>query len=275
MKELVYLAIGTLILAMFFEFLYFGKGVILRKRLSRIVLIWFLTTLFPYLAYNIYHTNKLLSQINSSATYSKAKKVIANKSNTCEREIFEIGWESIEDYLYKLTSEDKVYIQRKYIGDVWNKLLNNAISGSEILATNCVMPNDWKFNFDTVLGIKTQKNTISRGVFIKRILITDKNINGHRKGQEEIFNILKAELNSDFYKSSIISIEQLKTNHFDPNEIEKYKDIAIIKIDKTRELLFITDLHKDYTIKGAWVSTNKDEIEKVRQFYVKLWGELK
>lgn len=278
MKQEFYTIVIPLIINLFYEaYRFFIK---LKKEkwyeiLFRSIVVFFAFFLLSKFSFNLYENTEILKRYENSELYYNAKNEIDNKTNFAEKQIFNIGLKSIDELLDGVKSKDRIYIERKDIGEVWRILFNNAMSGSEVLATNCVVPTDWKFDKTNKLGIGTQRNAISRGISIKRLLIRDDSNEIQGTGQKEIYTTLKSELDSNYYKSNIISLSQLTSNTFNSSEIIKYIDIGLVKLNGNKEILFITDLTSDYTIKGAWITTNQNEIAKVKKIYTELWKELK
>ncbi len=272
-----------LFISLFLEIVVFSKGneeskgsKKALKKISRIVFVWIVSTLFPLLAYNSVETLQILKKINVSENYFDARKKINCKDDIIAKEIFNIGWRDINENLINIGEKNKIYIGRKHISDIWKILLENATPGSDILATNCVVPADWKFDKTKNLGILTQEETIKRGITIKRILIVDSENSYQSNGQQEIFETLKKSLDTNYYKSSIKTLQEIQKGTFNNKfEIDKYLDVGIVKVSKRMEILFISDLAPDYTINGAWITTDSSEIKKVKKFYNEFWKELK
>lgn len=275
MKELLFIGSIALVISVAIEIVYFKKGQpTLLKIIFRTFIIWLVTTLIPFLALNAWRTNNILNKIYASEKYNDAKNIIEGKTSSYEKDLFKIGWKEINSRLDGIVNDDMIYIDRKDIKKIWKEIFSKTQSGYEVWATNCVIPSEWR-NFDMVkeLVIDTQKEAIKRKIKIRRVHLIDYSEKNHVDGQLYIDSVLTHQLDSNYYESKIMSIKRFNSAINNKYDL-RFKDIGISNVGSEDEILFITDISDNYSINGAWITTDKTKIEEAKKFYMELWNGL-
>lgn len=274
-KEII-IGLITLLVSILMEFLFLKKeDQKLIISIFRVIPIWFIITLLTILAFNTKENLLILQKIDSSQKYYNAKNIIENKADLFEKEIFKLGWDEINLRLDKINYDDEIFIDRKNVKEIWRMMFDKTESGSEIWATNCVIPSEWgNFTTSKELGIPTQKAAIKRRIKIKRVNLFDFEDKNHRADQFYIDSVLTRNLDSNFYESRATSLKRVE-NYIENQYDKRFTDMGICNIGTSNEILFMTVTLKNYNIDGAWVTTNKNKIKNAKKFYRELWEELK
>ncbi|MBN1504709.1 MAG: hypothetical protein JW952_06600 [Candidatus Eisenbacteria bacterium] len=196
--------------------------------------------------------------------YDKAERFIADYPDPQARDLFVRGLRLLNHRL-ELLPAGQLLIDRDEVFNTWETLFRRA--HNRVLATNLVAANDWEFFGPGGSGRTIQKDAISRGVRVVRIMLYDPKLRGHQQGLRRVACLHRA-VGVEVRELPLQALE----NPTYTGWLEKLRTSDVVLYDNNYLLLTHT-YERDHAIRWSLLTVQPTLREAASQFFDRLLQE--
>jgi hypothetical protein len=214
--------------------------------------------------------NNTLSMLDKSLSesdkYYKASETINEIKSPTVQSLFNQGLGRITRGLEEMSLEEKMYVPREEIWNVWESLVKSA--EKEILVTNLVSKEDWKHVSQDGTGMGLQQDAIeNRGVIIRRVFIYDDENQEHISG---LYNLAKMQSSVGIQVKFILR-KEIERNSSVQDDLRALQRILDVVITDEQSILLTEVESGTYIMRWSYLIYERNTIERGVHFWQRAW----